>query len=260
MSSPKIDLYLGGELGLWALRQTQGPDEVARVLTFDDEIAAEARALGLEAHTENANAVEFDAAPVGFSVHYPRVIRPHLIEKYRRIYNLHPGYLPWGRGFYPVFWALWEGTPAGATLHEISAGVDEGPVVAQERVEYTEGDTGGSLHARVREAEQRLFLEYWPRVVRGEEIRAHGQPSEGGSHRFKREFFELKERADVGRMTGAELLKLARCLTFPGFTGAEVTLGGRRFAVRLEPLDCVNNTAPQEGRPHDGPDGKKDEK
>ncbi len=79
MPSPKIDLYLGGELGLWALRQARGPEQVARVFTFDGEIAAEARALGLEAHTENANAVEFEPAPVGFSVHYPRVIRPGVI-------------------------------------------------------------------------------------------------------------------------------------------------------------------------------------
>jgi methionyl-tRNA formyltransferase len=244
----KVDLYLGGELGLWALGQI-GAGDAGRVFTFDEEIAAAARARGLVVSAENANAVEFDAAQVGFSVHYPRVIKPHLIERYRRLYNLHPGYLPWGRGFYPVFWALWEGTPAGATLHEISAGVDEGPVVAQERVEYDDSDTGGSLHARVREAEQRLFLAHWPRIVRGEEVPARPQPAGAGSHHFKREFFALKERAAVEQMTGADLLRLARCLTFPGFTGMEVASGGRRFAVRLEPLDCANNTLSPSAQP-----------
>jgi len=242
MTGRKIDLYLGGELGLWALREA-GAEHAGRVFTFDEEVAAAARSMGLAVSTENANSVEFEAAEVGFSVHYPRVIKPHLIGRYRVIYNLHPGYLPWGRGFYPVFWALWEGTPAGATLHEISAGVDEGPLVAQERVEYDDSDTGGSLHARVREAEQRLFREYWPRFVRGERVEARPQPAGGGgSHHFRREFFELKERAPWGEMGGADLLRLARCLTFPGFTGLEVTLGGRRFAVRLEPLGCANNT------------------
>jgi methionyl-tRNA formyltransferase len=243
----RIDLYLGGELGLWGLGQTRA-GEVRHVFTFDAEIAEAARARGLTAWAENANAVEFDASEVGFSVHYPRVLKPPLIAKYRKIYNLHPGYLPWGRGFYPVFWALWEGTPAGATLHEISEGVDEGAVVAQERVEFDERDTGGSLHGRVREAEKRLFLEYWGRVVAGGEIAARPQEPGRGSSHLKREFFELKERAPWAQMSGEDVLRLARCLTFPGHSGLEIASGGRRFAVRLEPLDCVNNNPSPEGR------------
>lgn len=231
----RVDLYLGGGVGLWALRQVS-PTDVRRVFTFDRETAEAARALGLEAHDGDANALEFEAAGSGFSVHYPRIIRPHLIERYRKLYNLHPGYLPWGRGFYPVFWALWEGTPAGATLHEITAGVDEGPVVAQTRVGYTEADTGGSLHARVRGAEERLFLDYWARVAAGEEIPARAQNTGEGSSHLKREFFALKREARVGEMSGAELLRLARCLTFPGFSGLEVMLGRRKFELRLEPL------------------------
>jgi methionyl-tRNA formyltransferase len=235
----RVDLYLGGGVGLWALRRVS-PEDVRRVFTPDGETAREARALGVEAHEGNANELEFDAAEVGFSVHYPRIIRPHLIAKYRKIYNLHPGYLPWGRGFYPVFWALWEGTPAGATLHEITAGVDEGPVVAQTRVQYTDSDTGGSLHARVREAEERLFLDYWPRVAAGEEVPARAQSEGQGSSHLKREFFALKREANLGGMSAAELLRLARCLTFPGFSGLEVTLGGRKFEVRLEELRMEN--------------------
>lgn len=247
--SSKIDLYLGGDLGLWSLRQVRA-ENVGHVFTFDEETARAALALGLSVRTENANAVEFEPSEIGFSVHYPRVIKPHLIERYRKLYNLHPGYLPWGRGFYPVFWALWEGTPAGATLHEITAGIDEGPVVAQVRVGYDEADTGGSLHERVREAERRLFLEHWPRVVEGREPPARAQAEGAGSHHFKREFFELKERAAWGEMSGADLLRLARCLTFPGLTGLEVTLGGRRFAVRLEALDCANNILSPEATKH----------
>ncbi|HEV2765504.1 MAG TPA: formyltransferase family protein, partial [Pyrinomonadaceae bacterium] len=131
----RVDLYLGGSLGAWALRQVD-PRDVRRVFSFDAGTVEHARSLALEAHASDANSFEFDAAEFGFSVHYPRVIRPRLLSQYRKVYNLHPGFLPWGRGFYPVFWALWEGTPAGATLHEMTERVDEGPVVAQTRVAY----------------------------------------------------------------------------------------------------------------------------
>ena len=109
-----------------------------------------AQSPGTTVFQANANDVTFEPSPIGLSVHYPRILKPPLISRYQKIYNVHPGYLPYGRGFYPVFWALWQDTPAGATFHEINAGIDEGAIVSQTRVEYTEADTGGSLHARVR--------------------------------------------------------------------------------------------------------------
>jgi len=235
----RIDLFLGGDLGLWSLGRVS-PQEVGQVFTPDAKIIAAAEALGIRATNVNANTIELIAAPIGFSVHYPRMIKPHLIEKYQKIYNLHPGFLPWGRGYYPVFWALWEGTPAGATLHEIAAELDEGPVVAQSRVSYHEHDTGGSLHARVRKAEESLFLAYWPRVVSGEKLSARTQDASGGSYHLKQEFFALKQQAPWEKMSGAELVRLARCLTFPGFSGLEIDLEGKKFELRLEQLASEN--------------------
>jgi methionyl-tRNA formyltransferase len=233
---PPVDLYLGSAVGLWALDQVR-PEEIGLVFTFDEDIAAAATGLGLDVRSGDANELEFEAAPVAFSVHYPRIIRPHLIARYRNIYNLHPGYLPWGRGFYPVFWALWENTPAGATLHEITAGVDEGPVVGQIQVDYDEADTGGSLHEGVRMAEEQLFRDFWPSISAGRPLPAVEQPQSGGSAHLKKEFFELKQQARWEEMTASELVKLVRCLSFPGYSGLEITLGGKRFALNLEDLE-----------------------
>ena len=228
----KVDLYLGGQVGLWALRQVLA-QQVARVFTLDAEVVREARALGIETWDCDVNTSELPQGDIGFSVHYPRLISSQLIERYQKLYNLHPGYLPWGRGFYPVFWALWEQTPAGATLHEITAGVDEGPIVAQVPVEYYAHDTGGSLHQRVRQAEENLFLDYWPRILEGEALPALPQPADRGSYHTKKEFFALKRQPPLESLSGAELFRLIRCLTFPGFSGLE--LGDeKKFAVRLE--------------------------
>lgn len=43
--------------------------------------------------------------------------------------NIHPGLLPEYRGVDPVLWALSEGGMLGATLHLMSAGIDEGPLL-----------------------------------------------------------------------------------------------------------------------------------
>lgn len=228
-----IDLYLGGDLGLWTLGQVEA-SSVGQVFTFDEDSARCAQSLNIRTGLGDANTAASTTCSVGLSVHYPRILKPRLLGKYRRIYNLHPGYLPWGRGYYPVFWALWEETPAGATLHEMVDGVDEGPIVAQARVEYFSWDTGGSLHQRVREAEKELFLEYWPKIVGDEYIQAFPQSREVGSHHTKKEFFEVKNNTHWETLTGTELIKLVRCLTFPGYSGFEIVLGDRKFQILFE--------------------------
>jgi len=230
----KLDLLLGSDIGSWALERV-AIDQIEQVITLDEGLAERSRALGLRTILGNVNFVDYVPSQIGFSLHYSAILKPDLIRKYQKIFNLHPGYLPWGRGYYPIFWALWEETPAGATLHEITAGVDEGPIVAQIRVQYNESDTGGSLFQRVREAEENLFLEYLPRITDGKNIPAHPQPA-GGTYHRKKEFYELKQQAEWEKMSSRDLLRLVRALTFPGHSGLEVTLGQERFELRLKPL------------------------
>jgi phosphoribosylglycinamide formyltransferase-1 len=46
---------------------------------------------------------------------------------------------------------------SGATAHLVDAGLDSGPIVAQEAVPVLDGDTPESLAARILEAEHRLY-------------------------------------------------------------------------------------------------------
>lgn len=43
--------------------------------------------------------------------------------------NIHPGLLPAYRGLDPVLWSVLNGDPTGATVHVLTAGIDEGPVL-----------------------------------------------------------------------------------------------------------------------------------
>ena len=228
----KVDLLLGGSMGLWSLQNVSIAD-VKQVLTLDHEIATTARNRGLTVWTEKANLVDYIPSTVGLSVHYPCILKQELISRYQKIYNLHSAYLPWGRGYYPVFWALWEQTIAGATLHELTEHLDSGPIVAQIGVQRYQHDTGGSLYQRVREVEKTLFLKYWPHIVGNTRLLAWAQQA-GGSYHSKRDFFELKESADLASMSGSDLVRLIGCLTFPGYTGLKVILGRQAFRAYLK--------------------------
>jgi methionyl-tRNA formyltransferase len=67
-----------------------------------------------------------------FSVFYDKIIRETFIERCGRILNLHNGPLPRYRGVSPINWALKNQEQLhGATIHEITPGIDDGPIVAQ---------------------------------------------------------------------------------------------------------------------------------
>lgn len=208
-----LDLLAGGTLGEWALRNAPRA-LVHQVVTRDAALAALARDLCHEVFAGDPHDAAFAPGPAALSVHFPLILRPALIDRYGgAIWNLHPGLLPYGRGMYPVFWALWEGTPAGATLHELTAGLDAGAIVEQREVKVLPADTGGSLHARVQAAERALFARWLPRLAAGERPLATPQPPGGTYHALAEfEFMRDEGRYEVSR---GERERLDRCLTFP---------------------------------------------
>jgi methionyl-tRNA formyltransferase len=242
MRGPAVDLLVGSDIGRWVVEYVD-TDEVRLVVTLDAALAMSARARGLDVVVGDLNEVDTPPGDVCLSVHYPRILKPAALERYGVLYNLHPGRLPWGRGFYPVFWALWEGTPAGATLHRMVEKVDGGPIVSQRHVGYSQRDTGGSLLERVREAEKELFMDAWHSITAGGKLPEMEQLGNGSYH-SRAEFFELKSGHGWESLAADELVRLVRCLTVPGLTTLEVSLQGGVFDLRLEPLEL--NVAAEE--------------
>jgi phosphoribosylglycinamide formyltransferase-1 len=79
------------------------------------------------------------------------------------IVNVHPSLLPSFPGAHAVEDQLAAGVAeSGATVHLVDAGIDSGPILAQERVPVLPDDTPQTLHERIKTVEHQLL----PRVVR----------------------------------------------------------------------------------------------
>ena len=79
---------------------------------------------------------------------YMRVLTPWLVDAWAgRMLNIHPSLLPDGVAEH------------GGTVHLVTAGVDEGPILGQTRVPVLPGDDEMALAARVLAAEHRLYAE-----------------------------------------------------------------------------------------------------
>lgn len=92
------------------------------------------------------------------------IIPQWICEKWeKRIINIHPSLLPkhGGKGMYGIRVqesVLTSGdTEAGCTVHYVSAEIDGGSIIAQERVPIEADDTPESLSLRVQQAEKTLL-------------------------------------------------------------------------------------------------------
>ncbi len=113
-----------------------------------------------EAH-ERAIDAELRARGVEFIclAGYMRILTPWLVTQWEgRMINIHPSLLPKYKGLHTHERAIEAGdAEAGCSIHWVSAGVDEGALIAQARVPILEGDTPDTLAARVLTEEHRLY-------------------------------------------------------------------------------------------------------
>jgi phosphoribosylglycinamide formyltransferase-1 len=159
-----------------ASRASDYPAEIVLVLSNDPEAAGlvTAHEAGIaaeaidhrpfrrdrEAH-ERAIAARLDAAGVEFVclAGYMRLLTPFLVGHYAgRMLNIHPSLLPSFPGLHTHASALAKGVKLhGCTVHLVSEGMDEGPILAQAAVPVLPGDSEADLAARVLAQEHRLY-------------------------------------------------------------------------------------------------------
>ncbi|MDA8200431.1 MAG: phosphoribosylglycinamide formyltransferase [Thermaerobacter sp.] len=90
---------------------------------------------------------------------YLRILRAPVIDRYPgRILNVHPSLLPAFAGLHAIEQTLAHGVKVtGVTVHLVDAGLDSGPIVAQQAVAVAPDDTPATLSARLQVVEHRLL-------------------------------------------------------------------------------------------------------
>ena len=101
---------------------------------------------------------------------FMRVLTETFVGAYHgNMLNIHPSLLPKYRGLHTHKRALEAGDhEAGCTVHEVTAALDDGPILGQARVPIEDEDTPQSLAARVLTEEHRLYPAVLRRYAAGE--------------------------------------------------------------------------------------------
>ncbi len=124
-------------------------------------------------HKAYANREDFDAAlvqaidsyttlehpPLVVLAGFMRILTPGFVTHYAgRLVNIHPSLLPAFAGLHTHRRAIEAGCQfAGATVHQVTAELDHGPILAQAVVPIVPGDTPEALAARVLSQEHRIY-------------------------------------------------------------------------------------------------------
>jgi phosphoribosylglycinamide formyltransferase-1 len=183
--SARVAIFIsGGGSNMVKLVESMTGDHPARpclVLSNDPTAGGLARAEALGVPTEVVRHEPFKEDRHAFEAALSDAIAPHapdliclagfmrkltgdFVEPWKgRMLNIHPSLLPKYRGLRTHERALDAGDAEhGCTVHEVTAELDEGPILGQVRLPVVAGDTPETLAARVLVEEHRLY----PAVLR----------------------------------------------------------------------------------------------
>ena len=126
-----------------------------------------------EAQRETADRLKAAGVELVCLAGFMRLVKRPLLDAFpERIINIHPALLPAYPGLEAWKQAFDAGvSETGASVHHVDEGMDTGPVILQEKVPVLTSDTVESLHARIQEAEHRIYPEAIRRIAASRPVR-----------------------------------------------------------------------------------------
>jgi len=152
-----------------------------------------------------------------FSIHCKQIFPPALVKSLKCI-NVHPGYNPVNRGWYPQVFAIINDLPVGATIHEIDEQLDHGPIIDRAFVEKTAWDDSESLYNKITGKEIELLDKNLDQILAGTYKTI--KPEEAGNLFLKSDFNALRKIDPDEKMSFREFVNKLRALTHGSFKNA----------------------------------------
>ena len=165
------------------------------------------------------------------SIHCKQFFPSELVKNIRCI-NVHPGYNPYNRGWYPQVFSIINGMTAGVTIHEMDEQLDHGNIIVQKEYKIESWDTSGSAYTKIMDLERELVLENFTSIVNNDyEILI---PESDGNINYKSDFDKLNHINLKEEGTFGDFLDRLRATTHGDFRNAYfIDDSGKKIFVRI---------------------------
>lgn len=179
---------------------------------------------------DSLNAAQVDADTTLISFGTSVIVPPGLLKRLTKpAYNLHAA-SPEFPGRDPHHFAIYRGAESyGATLHLMTARVDDGPIVAVEMFPVEPDATPNSLLREANKAAMRLFVQYGGRLLEPEALPALTDVKWGATKTRRADFRRFCELSPL--ITSEELARRVRAFESCSYSNLTVDLHGQRFRI-----------------------------
>lgn len=158
---------------------------------------------------------------------------PEALVKNHLCVNVHPGYNPYNRGWFPQVFGIINHLPIGVTIHKMDAELDHGPILWQRRLELRADDTSKEVYERILAAEMELLEEHFEDLLTGN-YTLTPMASEGNLN-TRQDYDALREIPLDKPATYGEVLDYLRAMTHAPYRNAYfLDEDGKKIYVRIE--------------------------
>lgn len=167
------------------------------------------------------------------SIHCKQIFPKKLVEGTRCI-NVHPGYNPINRGWYPQVFAIINNLELGATIHEIDEKIDHGAIIARKKVPLYNWDSSLTAYNRVLDAEIELLRDNIKSIV--DNTYSSFEMESIGNFFSRQDFVDLREINLDEKVSMKTAIDKLRALTHGTFKNAYFLdkETGKRIYLRLD--------------------------
>jgi len=174
----------------------------------------------------------FDSYDIFLSLHSKQIFPASLVNR-KFCINVHPGFNPYNRGWFPQVFSIINKQPVGVTIHKMDTKLDHGPILFQEQVPIFDWDTSYDVYKRIQELEIRMLEENLPKILCQNYMEI--PMTSDGNVNYKHDFLRLCEINLSESCTYGEAIDRLRALTFENYNNAFfVTEEGKKIFVQIK--------------------------
>lgn len=159
----------------------------------------------------------FNSYDMFISLHCKQLFPDKMVNEHLCI-NVHPGYNPYNRGWFPQVFGIMNKLPIGVTIHKMDTELDHGPILYQQTLELYGDDTSKDIYGRILALEMELVEEHIEDILCGNYTLT---PMEGEGNINTKQDFDGLCAIDMDKpATYGEVIDFLRAMTFAPYNNA----------------------------------------
>jgi len=151
---------------------------------------------------------------LGMSCHSKQVFPRELVTSLRCI-NIHPGFNPYNRGWFPQVFSIINKLPIGVTIHIMDEEIDHGEIIVQEKMEIYSDDRSIDVYKRILNKEIELLERYIDDIISNRYTAT--QPLQEGNYNSIQDYHNICKIDLTQEVTMKEAIDYLRAMTHPPY-------------------------------------------